>query len=998
MTYGASHHNGYTHEAPLHLPYPQNSNLPSYLQPHVGELSRTNFSQFGEHRYISSTGPEGLHNLPSVPPIDALPPNVLPPPPYPPSDFQSSIELASFLRLRPDAGQIIEGKGPNAPSQPQPADQTTGDANDNDLRKSDVSSTSEMDLEDGEVSDEGSTRGHQTFDDALHSENPYYISEQGTFQIPPSTRNGELQLLPSTSDHLADLKKKVSDALVDLYAQGIGFDSLAQEGIDKEILKDLYRVLDITATNGSDTRRDAGNKRNKRQPSPDRLGDEAQFRRPSEKQKVSQSNGDLQPKLSTQSRYMQDRGEPKSGPEPVSDASPRTVVADVQCSHQALGASAGEAQGSDQIYETSGTAVEPLRKPSISTTKPLDRKDYIARMLEAKKKSLPRSTPNKSPGLYVKEATLPAPNPKESSVTPTHVMGQGAGILNAVSPNPGAIMATSSERSSKPTNDDNKISRDVRSQSELEAKKKAQTELARQKMEALLKRSQVKATNHSQTTQTNDQAQPVSRNVKEASHEGPISNLSQQTSSTLPASSMSPTAQNSFSIPGLFTSSGNSANIANSSTNLTFQSPQNVVQPFSALNDLPQASSPGHQPVSSMSSDAVPAFAKSLGPNEQGSTNLMASKSCKRQKAADFIDSPPGKSSRRLGSGDDMSVIIEVSDDELYGEDPEDDTASPSKEAVAQSSYDNERPRAESGHALSSPAKLSALATAPPITRSRGLMTVRGAKGDDTQGLKSKERAIEEMQQRIAELEERRKAKSSINHAQTSGGILKEPYSPIPHKISSPRSRMQSPMFDSRTSRAHLRPENTETFSEAEKSTQDEPSLVDGIVPDQEMNGSSSPVKMPSSSRFEEQAQRPQIMTVASSKAADAEPKRSSYPTTPSSDRFLELHNVRTDPTLKPDITISVNSTSSPKNETATASGDSEMRVNLLRLEELRAQVALLEKQMQIRPLSSGARLQKPSSPPSSTDILPSMNNSFSLPEISAATDVKTGRPFQPSC
>lgn len=449
------------------------------------------------------------------------------------------------------------------------------------------------------------------------------------------------------------------------------------------------------------------------------------------------------------------------------------------------------------------TSTNVLGKASATkfNEKTFDRKGYIARMLAAKaSKSLPALDRNDVIG---------SSPPNDASTEPSFLQLSGTSVA------PGAQQEMiQANKDTQKARDEVVLPRQVQStggnvgmgsqkeeatentpikpidQADAQAKKRAQTELARQKMEALRNRD---------NEQRKDQAErqnnftaveslpppeftPALRLLSEKSA-GPASTKAPSAAS--PQSSFfSPVSGKSlFNLPGLFISNGPSANLP-AIPQPSQSSIPSTSQTFLNSQPVATAALPGRLPSASFSSQLL---VDSTAPMKTIKTVEMASvcspstevvnTSRKRQKASDFIEPPTTRLKRHLGLSEDKGVVIEVSEDEAFDDAVDNDVDMdvdmddadtdqdlygnmiskpidiPSSQQNSSSKFDRR------GSEFIRHGQGSALAT-PPLPLHNG-------KGTELEGLRSKEKEIELMNRKIAELEQRRKAKQSYSRAQT---------------------------------------------------------------------------------------------------------------------------------------------------------------------------------------------------------------------------------------
>ena len=335
-----------------------------------------------------------------------------------------------------------------------------------------------------------------------------------------------------------------------------------------------------------------------------------------------------------------------------------------------------------------------------------------------------------------------------------------------------------------------------------EANKKAQTELARQKIEALKNSGRISQFSQqinpdymaaSQDTEILDGV-PNLRTPREpcsATPRSPSISHSNPQSSFFTSASRKPLV----AIPGLFMGStapehsaiGDQATAhtppvkSHANSQLAQGAEPQVFEPESLVTSLertPTLQSP------LMTVEAIPTlFAKPIYGTQATTSTIVAKGSRKRQKAADFIDSPSVRARRPLGQDGDTSVVIEVSEDESSGHteeepiDAEEDIAMDIDDDHGQNTLSKEMPSSETGiekHKairdllpLSNfPARKKASSN---IARMTSPATLTPNKSREPEDLKIKEKAIELMNRKIAELEQRIKAKQTASRAQTPG-------------------------------------------------------------------------------------------------------------------------------------------------------------------------------------------------------------------------------------
>lgn len=396
-------------------------------------------------------------------------------------------------------------------------------------------------------------------------------------------------------------------------------------------------------------------------------------------------------------------------------------------------------------------------------SKAVDRKEYIARMLAAKagKPASSASTP---------AVLMATTSTKTSSVVQTKTPPAPSNSIPVT--NPQVVQITTGPNTSsspQPRKED----------VEAEAKRKSQTDLARQKIEALkIRESQQQET---RTAASNEEKHQKQQPLLVPQIQGPFDRPMTAPQSTVPSrqgSYFSPTSQKPpFSIPGLFMTSDalqsakppQQMGRPNPETSQLKDSqvvfPPVQLQSYSSALQFPNLLSITADPPSlpSYTVDTTAATLPSI--HETPTVNHR-----KRQKAADFIDSPSLRVKKPLGEQEHSSVIIDISEDDAS--------------SLADEILDVELEYERNGLALQPRSKGTGIETqksfrdVPPLSeipnRKKAAVTTppatqTPAQTKDTKGLKTKEMEIEQMNRRIKELEQRITAKKTISRAQTPG-------------------------------------------------------------------------------------------------------------------------------------------------------------------------------------------------------------------------------------
>jgi len=453
-------------------------------------------------------------------------------------------------------------------------------------------------------------------------------------------------------------------------------------------------------------------------------------------------------------------------------------------------------------------------------SKVVDRKEYIARMLAAKAGKpassagasiIPKATTSTDADSVIQTITLPAPSTISSAT-----------LQQDVQP----ITEPKIDPSPQTAKED----------LEVEANKKAQTDLARQKIDALrFRASKQQDARRAASDESNHQSkQPLSAPQTQGLFDIPLT-ASQPTLSSRQGSYFSPMSQKPpFSIPGLFMTS-DTLESAKSSQQMESQvlgaSQQRDNQAISRAVQQQFHSIAFNAPkLASRTTERSPLPGYNVDTGNSPLPSLRSSPTIthrKRQKAADFIDSPATRVKRPFGQQEHSSVIIDISEDDASslednGLDMEIDDG---RDSLPPQSHTgdtgNEKPKSfrDVPPLTEFPSQKKAADVIPPAIQA--LTQVK-----DLKGLKSKEMEIESMNRRIKELEERIMAKRTTSRAQTPGAFgsttVSSPASQSSHKVSDqpsaitgvarPTDRSTSPTPAQHSSLAAV--DNTESATE----------------------------------------------------------------------------------------------------------------------------------------------------------------------------------------
>ena len=440
---------------------------------------------------------------------------------------------------------------------------------------------------------------------------------------------------------------------------------------------------------------------------------------------------------------------------------------------------------------TTGPTRSSIAKPN---EKPFDRKDYIARMLAAKAGKVPSALENvDSNDSSINLPTSVVAEPSLTNGVSTVSRVQSGGLHLEDLPTIRSDVALPQSITDRKVSDasavrpqkhvTNSVPVKPADEADAQAKKKAQTELARQKMEALRNRERPRKEFFAQTnalTAIDSRPSPAELITSSmSSHEPVMPTLTQTQAASSPQRSLfSPvSAKPLFSLPGLFMDSEppdslpnllplSQPSISNTSATAVFRD----IPTTTSLDSLPNAG-PVNQPV--RSSPTLSTEETSTGRSGTAYTNMeIVNNTRKRQKASDFIEPLSTRKKRYLGPSEDKEVVIEVSEDEIL-----DNLADNNVDVDVDTDQDiygtpnlkpANVPRSQQKGVMIVERRGSDLnRRIPSFTLPTPPLPSTPGSGGEVIGLRSKEKEIELMNQKIAELEQRRKAKHITSRAQT---------------------------------------------------------------------------------------------------------------------------------------------------------------------------------------------------------------------------------------
>ena len=605
------------------------------------------------------------------------------------------------------------------------------------------------------------------------------------------------------------LRGQVKSALLDLHQGQIGFASLLAEGVDAPILRGLYHDIGIQVT-------DAPTKLDNLSPSgQNSLQSTILEDNPPHKITTLHEHSSSPLAISTSSPRLTESHK-FTGPNSSTHASqptriqgsPGSLSAAVPASSEAL----KDTQNSSPLVIASQSAKPTIvglnKTPATvaSGDRTLERKDYIAKMLAAK----------------VGKSTALKPS---KSVEPAKVLK--APLAQGIGP---ADVATAS------TLPDSSLSFPSRlranTQDDIEAKKKASTDLARRKMEALMIRStEAHATPAnsvavSRTEELFPQMMSPMLGVESVhptsqSPELPTTQTIEQPNVFSDTASQQYTPATPFfaplerkftmGLPGLsmsytpdYSPAASHPSASNSDTAVAHQP-----FPLSTLeqNNRTRPLNPPRPEVQDTKSNTH--SANSVNDRMTGidaaSTVETASPiiSRKRATAADFIDGPADNMKRRAGSNGHVEVVIEVSDDEGIAEDDDMDIESvvqdPSTEVPHLAQISASKPKAIRDLPPLTDFPSRPIASNTAYTTSLAPVQVPGKSGEPKE-LTETEEKIRLLKQMIAEKEERQRAKLTSSGAPSPGPTtLKFQSMPSIRDLSPTRSSSGSLIIEKQT-------------------------------------------------------------------------------------------------------------------------------------------------------------------------------------------------------
>ena len=614
-------------------------------------------------------------------------------------------------------------------------------------------------------------------------------------------------------------------ALLEFHEHGIEFEQLVLEGLDPSVLLPLYVELNISVPSA-----------NVQRPVDDDIepgeiadGEHEQIRS-AHNGSTGDRTGPLDSALILQSSTVTPNGTAK----PTSKAQDHTkakspkvsqIVPDVtipvpeSCQEAELQKKAPLSDKSNEKF--------PVPPTAIVNDKALERKDYIARMLAAKV-GKPLGTSKAS---SVAKVTVKHNDQKRQPTAPE------AKSMDV-------IISKNRETPDLVITDD------------AEAKRKAQTDLARQKMLALKKRNHdlsrviPRSEESAQQTLQSSTTTALSQDIGDTHFSSPatfatalnqsdtemgyipphnVSTTKPQTQYSVPytprSSMFTPSRRAPLSgIPGLFMSSTPTANPPDQPSISIHTSQHREPAPSQVITVPAKSTMTVTRDVSrSRTPLAVAEVVSNLASEEEDvvqpakeivSDNVLVRESRKRPKASDFIEPPPTRLKKRLDSSEFAQLIIDVSEDEADDEGSQnaDSRKEPENERVAAPQI--EERRYPTTNVLQTTPQLSDLASKSKVSTVSSIDTPPAistpSKQTEQDDLQRKEQQIQLMQRKIAELEQRRRAKHSESRQQTPGDAGRSDSSPNPETLPAAQRVEKNPNTENSVAEKSIQSNDTE--------------------------------------------------------------------------------------------------------------------------------------------------------------------------------------------
>jgi len=533
---------------------------------------------------------------------------------------------------------------------------------------------------------------------------------------------------PTIGKSVIDIRKLAKSALLGLLPHSIRYADLLAAGVDETTLRSLYEEIGVKVppkTPPTASAENMGQNQSVELPAPNNhKGDDLKHRAAVVAQPPS-------PRLSSHSNLVK-----VYQPAQTNDLSFETVSTTPTSvgpkRHEAVTmAKSTDANIAPSLPRSNLPTVNASQPTITSSSKTLERKDYIARMLAAK-------------------IGKPQPSSAQLSQAPLIINSQ---FKDVHEDHVGAPFGVSSLEVHQATNAPVAKSKTM----DTEAIKQAQTNLARQKMEALKNRT-LTHREPSAPLQSESQTSQAALPTRRAS-DSSTSAQAQQVVPVQSSASQSPPESNHVS-----------QSMSDSSKPSVHTRPDEArvsMAPFSGIPGLFMTSAPLSTPQVITSHHVT--IPRSLTPVAINPTNNPR----KRPLAADLNDLASNTVKRPFGQSRQIEVVIDVSDDEAVDgpEDSEIDFEDTEKAIVSKQSQTNLETSTLRG--LRDPPPSSHIAIRKPVLAASALKTPSAPEtpgtGKQPEDLKTREEQIQLMHLKIAELEQRRKSKQTSSRAETPG-------------------------------------------------------------------------------------------------------------------------------------------------------------------------------------------------------------------------------------
>lgn len=532
---------------------------------------------------------------------------------------------------------------------------------------------------------------------------------------------------------LAEARRKAQNAVLNLLPHGVGFDDFILEGIDEQVVTSVFE-----AVGASIKKKQATQPAKSAKPAP------AATSLPKDV-----PTGPKSMKWASKADSAINATIPKPGEVTVSPAVPSFGSAPLVVPRRASSSSLAKPATTAVTEKQPVTPIESRKGGATSDAaakKGEERKDRIARLLEAKNKKAEKPSPPAKSAPAVKPVeTVQSSVPKEA--TKSDASKEAPPVPEVAEPAPPEPTAMELD-TAKPDETPQSVLTPVEAPAEVT--KVDKSELLKQKMKALLKERQEKAAADAASAKTNEMS-----SFQRSRSESPAYNFSY--SPNAPQYQASFNSAGAPPIPGLFLSQSNFPQ---------FQPPFEQFAPYQFTQDATQ------QDI--MQQEAVQPL-----PPPPPAQNPEIVNTRKRRVASDFNDFAPPEAppayKRPFGYSQPSPVFLEVSDDEDEADDEDDamdvDDENDMMDVDESSINPFSAPSNLRGTTKSLRDSQPLSDTKKPYKPASGVGTPSvipgfGRPSARAEDLKAKELQIEEMRRKIAEAEQRSKLKQSTGESQ----------------------------------------------------------------------------------------------------------------------------------------------------------------------------------------------------------------------------------------